>query len=110
MTTLFYVSIILLLHFIADFILQSDKIAKTKSKSNKALLQHVCIYTSVMIFVGPLFAIISGILHFCVDYITSRWASYLWNKNDIHNFFVVIGFDQLLHMLMLIWVWYFIGR
>ncbi len=42
-------------------------------------------------------AVINGILHFITDAITSRITSKLWQKNDMHNFFVVVGFDQLVH-------------
>lgn len=45
---------IMTIHFIADFILQSDWMAKNKSKSNKALLAHVSIYTLVLAIISPI--------------------------------------------------------
>lgn len=42
-------------------------------------------------------AVVNGVLHFITDAITSRITSKLWQKNDMHNFFVVVGFDQLVH-------------
>ncbi len=42
-------------------------------------------------------AVINGVLHFITDAITSRITAKLWQKNDMHNFFVVVGFDQLVH-------------
>ncbi len=44
-----------------------------------------------------MWAVINGVLHFITDAITSRITSKLWQKNDMHNFFVVVGLDQLVH-------------
>jgi len=46
-------------------------------------------------------AVINGVLHFITDAVTSRITSKLWQKGDMHNFFVVVGFDQLLHYVCL---------
>ena len=100
------ISGILITHFIADFILQSDNVAKNKSKSNIVLLQHVLIYgLPFIIIVSPLYAIVNLLLHFVTDYFTSRLASKLWSEGRVHYFFVVIGFDQLIHALTLIWTY-----
>lgn len=93
---------ILILHFVADFILQSSHIAKTKSTSWKSLSIHVGIYTLVLALLNPIWALINGILHFYVDAVTSRLTSMLWKEGKTHYFFVVIGLDQLLHTLMLV--------
>lgn len=50
-----------------------------------------------------LWLFINAIAHGTVDYVTSRVTSALWKKGDVHNFFVVIGFDQLLHVAILIY-------
>ena len=98
-------TLILILHFIADFILQSDYVPQNKSKSNKVLLQHIVIYGLPFLLISPLYAIVNAILHGIVDYNTSRLSSKLWAKKEVHWFFVVIGADQLLHMLALIWTY-----
>lgn len=92
---------LLIFHFIGDFILQSDKIATTKSKSNKSLLTHIGLYSLAMLPFGLVFAVVNGIIHFAVDYVTSRVSSKLWADGKIHWFFVTIGFDQMLHAITL---------
>lgn len=47
------------------------------------------------------YALLTFIFHWCTDYITSREAKKFFDKNDYHNGFVVIGFDQMLHILQL---------
>jgi hypothetical protein len=97
---------ILLTHYIADFILQSHYQASNKSKCNKALAEHVLFYTialvllGAIIFVSPIgiiWGLINGVIHFGVDYITSRINSKMFAKQDWHNFFVGVGADQLIH-------------
>ena len=111
--TIFY---LLFVHWVADFVLQTHWQATNKSKSNSALASHVGVYTlfwyialfgwlmyydvdaTLMMF---LFLPITFVAHFCTDYITSRITSRLYKKGDFHNFFVVIGLDQLLHYLQI---------
>jgi len=93
---------VLIGHWIADFICQSDYMARNKSSSNKALGLHILAYTLVMSVFGIKFALVNGAIHFVVDYMTSRITKKLWAKQDVHNFFVVIGFDQLIHTVTLL--------
>jgi hypothetical protein len=103
--------IIILAHWIADFICQTNWMAQNKSKSYKALSLHILSYTvalSLVMFLltqNPnsfLYALINGSVHFVVDAITSRITSKLYAKGDVHNFFVVIGLDQAIHMVALV--------
>jgi len=99
------IEIILLLvwmHFVADFILQSDKMAKSKSSSSFWLLLHVVTYSIPFVFFGWIFALVNGAAHFITDWITSRITSKLWEQKEVHWFFAVIGFDQAIHMTTLI--------
>ena len=100
---------LVVLHFFADFVLQSDAVAKSKSKSLKALGVHVAIYTTVFLIIGFWFAVVSGVLHAIVDYFTSKWTSRLLAEGRVHDFFVVIGFDQMLHIVSLIVVYTIVG-
>ena len=93
--------LIIWLHFIADFVLQSDRIAKGKSKSNQMLLEHVAIYSVPFAILGIEYAVANACLHFVVDWFSSRATSYLWQKGERHWFFVVIGIDQALHLTCL---------
>ncbi len=91
----------LFLHWIADFVLQTDDIAKLKSKNNFALGFHCIAYASVFI-VGTLnfnYGLLLGLIHFPADYVTSRLNSRLYKAGKNHKFFVSIGFDQLIHFI-----------
>ena len=89
-------------HFFADFVLQSDKMAINKSTSNKWLLFHCAVYTIPFMFLNPVFAIFNGVAHFCIDYVTSRINSKLWEQEKQGLFFTCIGADQATHVTILV--------
>lgn len=89
-------------HFMADFVLQSDAIAKAKSSSNKALALHVLIYSVCFLPFGLGFTLANYALHFITDYVSSRATTRLWLADERHWFFVVIGADQAVHMTCLL--------
>ena len=93
--------ILVAIHFLADFVMQTDWMAINKSKSWSALFAHCCVYAAVFLWFGPAFAAITFVTHFATDAITSRITSLLWHKNERHWFFVVIGADQLIHYVTL---------
>ena len=113
--------LILWTHWFADFVLQTDAMAKGKSSSNAWLLRHIGVYTSglyICLFGGCLariamglsipsartlavYCLINGLAHLSIDYVTSRITKRLWAEKRVHDFFVVIGFDQALHMTTL---------
>lgn len=101
---------LLFTHWIADFVLQTDKMAKGKSKNWKDLLSHTLTYSltmwvTVMLLTNAIIAfcfwLITFVCHTITDYFTSRLNSKLWDRGKVHNFFVSVGFDQLLHYLQL---------
>ncbi len=112
-----HIIVLLFLHFIGDFILQTDKQAINKSKSSVWLTTHVSTYILVFavfgLFGAPFiygshkdwmlyFLMINFILHWITDYFTSRINSKLYQANQRHWFFVGIGADQFIHACCLI--------
>lgn len=125
MTTVILIQVlaVLFFHWVADFLLQTQDMATQKSKSNYWLTKHVKAYmfgmlpvTFFIIFFGhaTLFAalvwwVLNGTLHWCTDYMTSRWTSKLYAKQEFYTpnkylkilnfpaFFSVIGLDQVIH-------------
>lgn len=95
------VSLLIVLHFIGDFILQTDKMAINKSTSNKWLSYHVLAYSLPFIIIHPMYALINAVLHWVTDYVTSRVASKMHLEGKRGLFFKTIGFDQMVHMLTL---------
>lgn len=93
---------LLAVHYIADFLLQTDWQAQNKSKNNQALLEHVLCYTVMFLwFYGWAFAGITFVTHFITDYITSRINTRLWAAKKVHWFFASVGLDQLIHFFTL---------
>jgi hypothetical protein len=129
--------LLLAVHWIGDFVLQTHWQASNKSKNNVALAAHVGMYMlSLMIGTAIIFGqtagwvwfwLVNGAMHFATDWCTSRVSSRLFIRefesmnatamndqvgaSDVrmvmtrdfnpHNFFVVIGFDQLIHQVTL---------
>lgn len=121
--------ILLFVHFVADFVFQTDKMATNKSTSNEALISHIFVYSACLFYgVGILSGFLPGlplhsltmpwpflgwvglnaVAHFATDYITSRMTSKFWKAGKRHEFFVTIGFDQFLHAAVLVLSWVFL--
>ena len=118
--------LIVVMHWIADFVFQAEKWSLGKSKTWSPLLKHTATYSSlwlipVWIMTGELigsfaFVVITFIAHTITDYFTSRVVSKKFAKgyygSPIPNFgaFSTIGFDQVLHYVQLILTWYLLFR
>ncbi len=103
---LYTLTLILCFHFVADFVLQSHWMASGKSKTwgmNLNMLSHICVYTVFLMPLGWLWALSNGVAHYATDIVSSRATSELWQRKQIHWVFVVIGADQLVHVLCLTW-------
>jgi hypothetical protein len=98
---------LVLMHFVADFVFQTDKIAINKSHNNWILAKHVGLYALPFLVFGVKYALVNAVLHFATDYCSSRIASHFWSKDQRHWFFVTIGADQAIHMICLFttYVW-----
>ena len=57
--------------------------------------------TEYYVYSTILFVLITFICHTITDYFTSRLNSKLWQKGEVHYFFVAIGGDQILHYIQL---------
>jgi len=121
MIPLLIIIIILVVHFLADFVLQSHKSASRKHKDIGALLEHTISYSLPWLIImaliyysvddpnffikGVLFTLVTFVSHTIIDYCTSKLGMHLLiisrKKENYHNYFVNIGFDQLLHTVLL---------
>jgi hypothetical protein len=126
---------IIIIHFIADFIMQDEKWALGKSKNWNDLLFHTFTYSflwwiPVMMIAlslqtsnelisetmnkGVLFILITFICHTITDYFTSRIVSKKFAEGKygsaIPNFgaFTLIGGDQVLHYIQLFATYYYL--
>ena len=89
-------------HFMMDFIFQSDKMSINKSKGIFWLSVHSVIYTAPFLGVSIWYGVVNGLAHWLIDFMTSRATSILWQKEERRWFFVIIGFDQAIHLTILI--------
>lgn len=101
-------AIILIAHWVGDYLFQSTRMAVEKSSSFKWLTTHVATYTGVIlafsIFLFPwktaiLYVGINGLLHFITDFFTSKLAAK--HQDNARIFYPILGFDQLVHGLCL---------
>jgi hypothetical protein len=94
------------------------QIAENKGKDIKVLLTHVGLYTFILLgflagYSGFIyhysfepvlyFCLVNFALHLFTDSQTSQLTTYYYKKSDMRMFWVVVGFDQFLHALALIW-------
>ena len=98
--------VILVAHYIADFYCQPRHIAISKSEDIVALLIHILLYASaflVLFFLGLYFVVtgiplmytiqiavgvtvVNSILHYGIDFYTSKINKYYWKKKQTRKF------------------------
>lgn len=124
--SLYEIFAIIFFHWVFDFVFQTHWQATNKSKNINALLAHTGIYSASWLIpmyfiflhvlkqhdfvyclnISLMFVTITFIFHTITDFFTSRLNSWLWAKGDVHNFFVSVGFDQVLHYVQLFLTFY----
>ena len=113
---------VLFLHWVGDFVLQTQYMAENKSKNFEALVLHVFVYTCVL-FIGTSvttqygindlcrFAVINFFIHLSVDATTSRYTKMALEAKNMHRFFAILGFDQFVHAAtLLLTTFYLLGK
>lgn len=100
---MFDIILIIWLHFVGDFLLQNDKMAISKSTSLKWLAFHSYMYAIPFLLFGYKLAFVIGTMHGLVDFVTSKITKKLSQRHEKHWYYVAIGFDQAIHLTLLIW-------
>jgi hypothetical protein len=103
--------VVLVAHWVGDFLLQDSRLALNKYRDRWCLLEHCVTYASTMgvasSFILPperavVFALVNAAAHLVIDAVTSRWTHKTWGWAEHPRvFWNVIGFDQLLHVTLL---------
>jgi hypothetical protein len=122
---LIHIIVLFLIHYLADFVLQTRAVADNKGKKVKYLMLHGIHYTLVWLglisligLVGIIFSyqilggaswcdvifftIFNGGLHTLTDFITSKFTTKFYARKNYNAFFNVIGFDQFIHAATII--------
>jgi len=106
--------IIFLGHWVGDFLFQTSKMAQQKRIGIKWLSIHVGVYSLVLFIfslfffdakTAVLFAGVNAILHWVTDFFTSRLSAKFSYKPRV--FYPIIGFDQFIHAVSLIYTFEF---
>lgn len=104
-------ALLLITHWLGDFVFQTTWMATQKSHRLDALFVHVLTYSiilsapAVLLFgqtqTAVLFVAANAGLHLVTDFITSKFSSAMYAKQNMRGFFIMLGLDQLLHHLAL---------
>ena len=113
---------LLLIHWVADFLFQTEKMATNKYRDNKALLRHTLTYTGVMMLGLTfllnfsissifLFGFITFVVHTIQDYFISKMTHTRFQRleyNGPNGAFTIIGLDQWVHFVQLFVTYYYL--
>ena len=132
--------ILIVIHYVADFMAQTEEMALGKSKSFKILLKHTGIYTFIFYLAFALWCIYQNhfgtitvqdmgwspwlflffpiifVTHFIIDYVSSKITARKFEKKQyytpIPNFgaFSIIGLDQVAHYGTLFLTYYILTK
>ena len=113
-----------LLHFIADFLMQSREMGQKKSTEFKWLFYHISIQF-VIIFIGGIlifpsiyfsfiFSLSNAVIHAIIDWNIWKIYKYSYNARKVDKyyedkwFYSFVGFDQFLHLSTLAFLYGFL--
>lgn len=114
MISFYTLSTILIIHYLFDFVFQSEWMAKNKSKELNPLMLHICVYSmglvlmmmfnihlfvNVPIYVLNLWFWTNLTAHFLTDFISSTISAHFFSNNKTRYGFLTVGLDQLIHYL-----------
>ncbi len=101
--------IFLIGHWVGDYVLQTNAIAKEKSASFKWLLIHVAMYTAIISICAMIvlpreiwagFIALNGLLHLLTDFVTGKLRAIFSGSQRLY--FIIIGLDQMIHSITLL--------
>ena len=119
MVSIYWLIPLYLVHWFADFIMQPQHNRENKWHDNGALTGHIGYYSilwwitwaiflitwdahnGTLMVPFSLFVLINIGSHWIIDYVTSRESHKYFAVKDYWNGFNVVGFDQMLHYLIL---------
>ena len=110
------IAVIVVGHYIADFLMQSTWQATNKSHNIYALSQHIYVYSlTLLLTILPLvlllpiglsqllsYVVLNGALHFATDFVSSKLSNKAFKEGNIPRFWAIIGADQMVHNLCLL--------
>lgn len=109
-----------IVHYVADFVIQSQKSAENKSHSFRALWEHIFSYYmfSIIAIVVPsllisptntlnigwiYYVVCISSIHMLTDFFTSKFNTKMYKSKKTKLFWIGIGGDQLLHQIQIIY-------
>jgi hypothetical protein len=93
---------LVLLHLIADTFAQTEWMIEWKGVRIFPLTLHTFFYSIFLLPVGFTFAIINGILHWFIDYFSSKRIEKLWRLGDRKKTFIATAIDHCVHISTLV--------
>lgn len=117
MNALFLVTLLLFKHFWADWFFQSSKMAAKKGADWRWLAAHCGIHillsAPILLFFTTLYTAlfllaVEFIVHYAIDWLKSRPILSKLYPMPSHNFWVLIGLDQLAHQVFYVFVTFFV--
>lgn len=108
---MYKIIVLVLMHIVADFVLQDNNLDFLSISRKLRLFAHVGLYTLIFIAMCPLllgftfleglvFSLINGATHLLIDIVTTRMRIRFW-RNSEPAFVATVSVDHLLHILIL---------